>query len=333
MRLSVVICAYTDQRWDDLVAAVESTHHQTALVHETIVVIDHNPALLARARAHLAGASVVPSDQAKGLSGARNTGWALATGDVVAFLDDDARAAPDWAATLLTAYQEQNVVGAGGAVLPHWRAPRPRWLPDEFLWVVGCSYEGQPRARAAVRNAIGANMSFRRDILERVGGFQVALGRQGADVAGCEETELSIRACSISPGAVILLEPAAIVWHTVTSQRTTRRYFRRRCLGEGRSKALVAVLVGRGPALTAERHYASRVLPAGVVRGLRELGRGNVAGAERSWAIVEGLALTAVGYGSARVRASFQGIRARTSRPRATSRSEGPQVEDLWKNA
>jgi hypothetical protein len=118
---------------------------------------------------------------------------------------------------------------------------------------------------------------------------------------------------------MILLEPAAVVWHTVNSQRTTRRYFRRRCLGEGRSKAVVAALVGQGRALDTERRYVSRVLPAGAVRGLGQLARGDVEGAERSWAIVEGLALTAIGYGGTRVRACLGSIRARRSRAPMTS--------------
>ena len=268
-------------------------------------MIDHNPALLQRAQAHLATALVVPSVQAKGLSGARNTGWGLATGDVVAFLDDDARADADWADLVLSTYQD-DVIGAGGAVVPHWRAPCPGWLPDEFLWVVGCSFRGQPTKQTPVRNAIGANMSFRREILDATGGFQTVLGRQGADVAGCEETELSIRAQALRPGSKILLEPAATVRHVVTGARTTRRYFRQRCIGEGRSKALVAGLVGQGPALDSERRYVSRVLPAGVLRGVGDLARGDVDGGRRSLAIVEGLALTAFGYGSMRVRMSLR---------------------------
>src|SRR4051812_15676117 len=53
--VSVVICAYTLDRWDDLVAAVTSVRSQTAPPRETIVVIDHNDELLARVRGEIAG--------------------------------------------------------------------------------------------------------------------------------------------------------------------------------------------------------------------------------------------------------------------------------------
>src|SRR3954454_13060930 len=94
--VSVVICAYTEERWDDLVAAVDSAWAQTVEPHEVIVVVDHNPALLERVRQEFPRATAVENAAARGLSGARNSGVQVATGDIVAFLDDDALAAPDW---------------------------------------------------------------------------------------------------------------------------------------------------------------------------------------------------------------------------------------------
>jgi glucosyl-dolichyl phosphate glucuronosyltransferase len=311
VRLSVVICTYTQQRWEDLVAAVSSVQCQEPAVHEVIVVVDHDDALLVRARRELAGADVVSSAGPRGLSGARNTGWQRATGEVVAFLDDDARADQGWAAAMLSAYEDETVVGVGGAVLPDWRAPRPPWFPEEFLWVVGCGYRGQPAGRARVRNGIGANVSFRREVLAGTGGFQTGLGRLGADGAGCEETELSIRAHRTRPGARVLLEPAAVVRHAVGPERTNRAYFRRRCAAEGRSKALVAAIAGPGPALLSERRYVSTVLPTGVLAGLAALARGDLDAGRRSLAIVEGLVRTTIAYAVVRARLSTSSAAAR----------------------
>jgi GT2 family glycosyltransferase len=221
---------------------------------------------------------------------------------VVAFLDDDAAAAPEWAERLLAAYDRPAVIGVGGRVDPRWGAPRPSWFPEEFLWVVGCSYAGQPRERVPVRNPIGANMSFRRATFQEVGGFDATIGRLGKDAAGCEETEFSIRATRGRPGSQVLLDPSARCTHLVTPDRTTRAYFRRRCLAEGRSKALVSRLTGADAALSTERDYVRRTLPAGVVRGLVDLLRGDPAGAARAYAITEGVLLTAAAYARARVR-------------------------------
>ncbi len=302
LRLTVLICAYTLERWSDVQAAVESLRRQSRPPDELILVSDHNEELLGRAQVAFPDVRCLPNSGPQGLSGARNTGVEAATGDVVAFLDDDAAADVDWAARLLEAYADPDVLGVGGAVVPAWRAPRPTWFPEEFLWVVGCSYEGQPRTRAEVRNPIGANMSFRREVFPVAGGFDTSVGRLGKDTAGCEETELSIRVRRTHQDGRILIEPSAVCRHSVTTDRVTRQYFRRRCRGEGRSKAVVSRLARGDSALTAERTYVRRTLPAGVLRGLRDLRRGDRTGAARSWAIVEGTALTISSYVIARIR-------------------------------
>jgi glycosyltransferase involved in cell wall biosynthesis len=239
---------------------------------------------------------VVANRHAQGLSGARNTGVETASGDVVAFLDDDAAAEPDWLARLADAYADPAVIGAGGHVEPLWPAERPAGFPPEFDWVVGCSYRGLPEERAEVRNLIGANMSLRRDVLDDAGGFSSSLGRIGAVPLGCEETELCIRARRLRPGGTILHEPAARVGHRVAPVRTGWRYFRARCWAEGLSKAVVAELAGNDVGLSSERAYALRVLPGGVLRGLGDAARGDLSGALRALAIVAGLAVTAAGY-------------------------------------
>ena len=298
--VSVVLCAYTLERWDDITAAVGSLRTQSRPVDEVLLVVDHNDELLERARAAFPDVRCLPNAETRGLSGARNTGVRAATGDVVAFLDDDAAAETGWVAGLLAPYDDPSVVGTGGRVLPAWRAPRPRWFPDEFLWVVGSSYAGLPEGRAEVRNPIGASMSFRRSVFADVGGFDAGMGRLGKDAAGCEETEFAIRARQA--GGRVVLEPASVCRHAVTPDRVTRRYFRRRCRAEGRSKALVSRLAGPEQALSTERTYLTRTLPRGVLRGLAAALRGDLGGLGRAWAIVEGTTLTVLAYTGMRLR-------------------------------
>jgi GT2 family glycosyltransferase len=288
--LTVIICAYTTERWPDLVAAVESVRAQQVPADEILVVIDHCDELGIRASRELAGVRVLPNAHTRGLSGARNTGVEAASGQVVAFLDDDARAEPGWTAGLLAEYRDPAVLGVGGLVEPAWLAGRPGWFPEEFLWVVGCSYRGLPEERARVRNFIGANMSLRRDALDRTGGFREDLGRVGRHPAGCEETELCIRVARTREDARMLHEPAAKVRHSVPAERATWAYFRRRCYAEGVSKAAVTQYVGSDAALSSERAYVSSVIPAGI---LRALARGRIATA---LALVAGVLLTALGY-------------------------------------
>ena len=295
--ISVVLCTYTERRWDDLVEAVESLPTQTRPPDEIVVVVDHNPALLARARNALTNIRVIENTGPQGLSAARNNGIAAARGNLIMFLDDDAVAEPDCLARLVAWCDRPNVLGAGGRADPIWLSPRPLWFPEEYAWVVGCSYRGLPENAKPIRNLFGGCMLLRRDVLEAVGGFRTDLGRVGTLPAGCEETELCIRARQRSPQGFFVFEPQAAIGHKVPASRLQLGYFLARCFGEGRSKARVAAVVGTQDGLATERDYVWRTLPRGVARGLADLVLHlDVFGLARAAMIVLGLAATATGY-------------------------------------
>lgn len=303
---TVVVCVYTEKRWFDIKAAVDSVLDQDVTPLETIVVVDHNERLRERAEREFGplGVVVVANEKKQGLSGARNTAVELASGEVVVFLDDDAAARPGWLRALLAPYEDPDVIGVGGVAHPKWPDGRPRTLPGAALgdpnatgeldWVVGCTYTGQPTERAEMRNLMGCNMSLRAEVFTRVGGFAEDMGRIGKNPLGCEETELCIRArqAYVADGRNprILFEPRAAVDHRVSDDRVSWRYLLRRGWAEGISKAAVSKVVGTGDSLSAESSYTMKVLPAGVIREARER---NAASAV---AIVACLGVTTAGY-------------------------------------
>jgi len=294
--VSVVVAAHTLDRWDDIVAGMHALAHQTVPPLETILVVDHNDELLARARDAFPAVRVTDNPRTGGASGARNTGIAQAKGAIIAFVDDDARPEPDWIEQLLSAYDDEHVMAVGGVASPVWPVRRPDHLPPELDWIVGCTYQGQPTVRSDVRNLWGCNMSVRREAFDLVGTFDEEIGRIGLIPIGCEETEFCIRLGQQVPGARVVFEPRALVHHRVTAPRTTWSYLRTRSNAEGVSKAAIGALVGPEDATSVETDYVKRVLTRGFARELGRGLRGQRAGFSGAAGIVVCLWLTGVGY-------------------------------------
>ncbi|GAA2624524.1 glycosyltransferase family 2 protein [Streptomyces vastus] len=307
--ISVVICVYTEDRWEDILAAVSSVRAQSRPALETLLVVDHNQALLDRLSKEYKETRevrVLANAGPRGLSAGRNTGIAVSRGEVIAFLDDDAVAERDWLHHFAEAYTDPRVMAVGGRTFPIWASGRrPAWFPEEFDWVVGCTYKGLPPGRVQVRNVLGGNASFRRSAFDVAGGFATGIGRDGDKrPLGCEETELCIRLTRAQPDAILLIDDRAVIHHRVPEVREHFAYFRTRTYAEGLSKALVARSVGADKGLESERRYTTRVLPAGVARGLRDALLARPGGAGRAAAIVTGVVTAAGGYvlGSVRAR-------------------------------
>jgi glycosyltransferase involved in cell wall biosynthesis len=295
--VSVVICAHDSARWSQVQAALLSLERQRHRPAETVLVIDHNRPLFELARRQLRGTLVVENSEQRGLGGARNSGIAASACSVVAFLDDDAVASPDWLRLLMEQYSDPEVAGVGGSVVPVWEPARPPWFPFEFDWVVGCTYRGMPEMTQEVRNLFGCNMSFRRDVLDVLGRFRLGYG--------CDETELCIRLRQRWPWRKLVYVPAGVVFHRVPADRVRLRYFLSRCYFEGGSKAVVSSLVGVGAGLSSERHYTRTTLPAGMRHGVGDcVRRGDAAGLARAATIIAGLTITTVGYAAGRLSTS-----------------------------
>lgn len=245
---------------------VESVQQQTLPSDEIMVGIGHTPHVLKRARKHLPCVVVVEKTETRGLRGARNSGLIAAKSQIIAFLDDDAIATPDWLRFLAEGYTDPRVLGSGGEVTPLWIAHKPAWLAGEFFWVVGCSYRGMPQTGTTIRNPVGATRSFRREVFEAAGGFRSEIGRVGTRPLGCEETELCIRARQRGPQRRFLYQVQA----SVASNRTSWSYFFSRCYSEGVSNAFVSRYVGAKDGLASERTYTLQTLPQGILRGFAD---------------------------------------------------------------
>jgi glycosyltransferase involved in cell wall biosynthesis len=282
--VSAIVCTHLPERAHLLAAAVASLLEQSRPPDEVLVVVDGDDALAEAVRAGLpAGVGVFARGQRDGLSMARNDGVAHTRGDVLLFLDDDAVADPRWVGSLLGALTDSDVLGASGLSLPRWESTAPRWLPEEFLWTLGCTYRGQDLRRRPMRNVYGGCAALRREIFTEVGGFDDQLGYRPGSSGGGEEAELCLRAVQHWPDRHFLFEPAALISHFAPDDRATPRYLIKRAWSEGRVKARVARQGNQ--ALADERSFAWS-LPRAVLRELGALLRGDLHAAARSGMII-----------------------------------------------
>lgn len=256
VRISAVICTYRNPR--RLALAVESLLNQTVQPDLfEVIVVDNNSRDATREVARRYPTVRYVLERQQGLSFARNTGVRSARGDIVAFIDDDAEASPQWLQSLLDVYERHpDAWAAGGTVLPIWEGRRPWWLTEELFRDLSLLDWGPVERRLEwPERLIGVNSSFRREAFDEVGLFDVGLGRKGSEMLGAEETEFQQRIHA--RGKLVIYSLRAAVYHHVPVGRMSQGYFFRRAFGSGRT---MAVLTGTRQGPQALRRETVQVL-------------------------------------------------------------------------
>ena len=238
--LTILMC--THNRASLLRDALESLETQTLPRDRFEVLVvdnastDSTPELVAsvarRGRIDLRGIR----ETELGLDAARNRGVREARGEIIAFLDDDARARPDWAAGILAGFDRHDAPILGGKVELIWEAPRPDWLSDVLLrYLIHCDYGTQVTEITGPPWLYGTNVAFRRRIFQEIGLFRLDLDRKGSSLMGGGDTEFFIRARA--HGKRLLYLPELVVDHLVPASRLTREFFRERLFYSGYTRA------------------------------------------------------------------------------------------------
>ncbi|EMA72089.1 glucosyl-dolichyl phosphate glucuronosyltransferase [Halorubrum distributum] len=239
MKVSVVVCTYTLDIYEHFREAADSVLAQTHDNVELVVVVDGTPEVYDQVVAdygHREDTVIACNDENVGLLASRNRGAELASGDVVAFIDDDAVADEAWAERLTRAYEEEDAIAAGGKMTPEWVAGKPSFLPEEFYWLIGVTHRGFADGPGEVRNTFGSNISFRADVFAELGGFDVDIGgRKGDRNLQGGETELCARMRE-EYGQGVWYDPEAEVAHKVFKYRTEFRWLVDRAFWQGYSK-------------------------------------------------------------------------------------------------
>jgi len=219
-RMSVVVCSYNGAR--TIRDACEGLRRLEYPNYEVIIVDDGSvDDTAAVAREYDVRLIRTPN---RGLSSARNTGLAAATGEIVAYLDDDAYPDPHWLTYLAATFLSTSHAGVGGPnIAPTGDGPIAECVaraPGGPVHVLVTDREAE--------HIPGCNMAFRKTCLEAVGGFDPRFRTAGDDVDLCWRMQ--------DRGWTLGFHPAAMVWH---HRRNSLRTYWRQQIGYGRAEAML----------------------------------------------------------------------------------------------
>ena len=243
--ISVVISTYN--RCDMLPRALESVLAQEdgGLCYE-VIVVDNNSTDRTRdvAESFIKGGYAnlrYVFETKQGLSYARNAGIRAAQAPIIAFTDDDVRATPRWIAEIKRTFDEHpEIVYIGGKVLPLWRDEPPAWLTRDHWSPLALMDDGdEPFYMSAKkpRCMVGANLSVRREVFDRVGLFTPDLQRVKDGIGSTEDHEFQLRIWRAGEKGMYI--PSAVVSADVQPERLTKAYHRRWHSGHGKYCALM----------------------------------------------------------------------------------------------
>ena len=239
---SAIICTYNREKY--IIDCLE--HLRLAIPEEVeVLIVDNNSTdgTAELVKNYLGDHPDFPGryllETRQGLSHARNRGIAEARGDTLVFLDDDSMVAEDYFERLREGLDEYPQAGAfGGHITPVFEdGITPRWLCRWTLsWVSGLDMGALAKPFPKNKYPIGANMAFRRSVIERTGMFNPELGRSGKNLMGGEEKDLFQRIKAA--GHSIIYLPKLRIEHMIPPSRTTLDYIRRFGEGVGRSERI-----------------------------------------------------------------------------------------------
>ena len=219
-RISVVVCTYNGSRTiRDCLEGLQKLEYPD---YETILVDDGSTDGVGEIAAEYPVQVIRTAN--RGLSAARNTGLEKATGEIVAYIDDDASPDPHWLHYLAWAFRNTDYAAVGGPNIP---------FPDDGP-VATCvsNAPGGPMpvliSDTEAEHIAGCNMAFRKSWLKAIGGFDVQFRVAGDDVDICWRLQ--------EHGGRLGYSPAAVVWH---HYRNSLRAYWKQQAGYGKAEALL----------------------------------------------------------------------------------------------
>src|SRR6201996_6696674 len=241
MKISVILCTYN--RADSLELTLRSlaVSQFRSVVDWEILIVDNNSKDDTRAVAktfcdRYPGRFRYIFETRQGKSHALNRGVEETKAEILAFIDDDVIAEPDWLENLTLPLADQSLSGVGGRIVPPQSFAPPPWLALEGEYAMTgilALFDKGDKAIPLDEPPFGTNMAFRREVFEQFGLFRKDLGPQpGSEIRG-EDMEFGRRV--LREGVRLWYVPTAVVHHAVPEQRLTKEYFLRFLYDHGRA--------------------------------------------------------------------------------------------------
>ncbi|TLY35805.1 MAG: glycosyltransferase family 2 protein [Nitrospirae bacterium] len=244
-KLSVVLCTYN--RSQLLRIALDSLVGQSLVKSEyELLVVDNSStddttaAVKAFQTQYASPEIILVSEARQGLGYARNAGYKNARGRYVAFIDDDCVATKDWLQMLLDCFEQiyPQPWSVGGPIRPVYDVPRPVWFKDSYETD---TWGERPRLLKRRESFTGCNMSFRKDVLERYGGFDTTLDMKGESLSLAGETDLYRRMWSAEgTRCLFYYSPHAVMHHRIDAFKMTVSYQLKRAFAAGQVSCTIA---------------------------------------------------------------------------------------------
>ncbi len=191
------------------------------------------------------------------LNVARNRGCAAASGDIIAFLDDDVSVDRGWLRGIVETFATLPVDLLAGRVTLAYEIQPPDWVGPAVEQLLSRLDLGDQSVELRSAQLVGANFAVRRHVLEKRR-FRPELDRAGRHLLSGGDTELATRA--LADGCRIFYSPAARVVHRIPAARLEQRYLSRLAFGRGRTRCMLSRVAGEPSKLVLLRLGAGQLL-------------------------------------------------------------------------
>jgi glycosyltransferase involved in cell wall biosynthesis len=169
------------------------------------------------------------NEDRQGLGFVRDIGYKVAQSDYVVFIDDDAFPERNYLEIIYHIILNEEPDCICGPIFPYYDSPKPKWFKDSYEVRQYSTKKGYLKPLDVWS---GSNMTWKKEVLNKLGGFNVQMGMTENKIVGGEDTDLFLRYWQKYNGPIVY-DPEALVYHWVPEYKMKVTYRLKRSIAEG----------------------------------------------------------------------------------------------------